>query len=106
MGPVTATAFGSLEIALLQQLPGMHTCHIFLVSIGIFPVGSVVELSTREIAQVVKLNPRLPMRPVVKIIYGEDGEAPIETKMFDLLTHTTVYIKKGLRKSEAHLDRR
>ena len=40
MGPMASTALRSVEVALLQQLPGMHTSHIFLVRIGVFPVGA------------------------------------------------------------------
>lgn len=73
---------------------------ILIEKIGIFPIGSLVELNTKEIAQVVKLNYAVPLRPVVKIISGVDGEEPKETKTLDLTTQPTICIKKGLRKSE------
>lgn len=73
---------------------------ILIERIGIFPIGSYVELNTKEIGQVVKLNHAVSLRPVVKIIFGADGEAPKEAKTLDLTTQPTICIKKGLRKSE------
>ncbi|MFH1783717.1 MAG: HD domain-containing phosphohydrolase [bacterium] len=71
---------------------------ILIDRIGIFCVGSMVELNTKEIAQVVKINRRVSMRPVVKVIYEANGKEPKETKILDLTDHHNVYITKGLPK--------
>lgn len=68
--------------------------------IGVFPIESLVELNTREIAQVIKLNLAAPMRPVVKIIYELDSEEPKEEKILDLTIHPNISIKKAVRKSD------
>lgn len=73
---------------------------ILIERMGIFPVGSVVELGTKEIAEVARLNHVIPLRPVVRIIYEAGGKEPQEEKILDLAAHPTIHIKKGLRKSE------
>lgn len=73
---------------------------ILIERIGIFPIGSFVELSTKWIGQVIKLNREVPLRPVIKIIYEADGERPEETKIVDLITQPNVHIRKGIRKKE------
>lgn len=73
---------------------------ILIERVGIFPVGSIVELDTKEIAEVTRLNHAVPLRPVVRIIYEAGGKEPQEKKILDLTAHPTIHIKKGLRKSE------
>ncbi|MFQ5442126.1 MAG: HD-GYP domain-containing protein [Thermodesulfobacteriota bacterium] len=52
--------------------------------IGIYPVGTMVRLSTNEIAIVTKINPESPDLPLVKIIYDADGGLLAETQETDL----------------------
>ncbi len=73
---------------------------LLIERIGIFPTGSLVELNTREMAQVVGLNHAVPLRPVVKILLEPNREEPKETKVLDLTSHPTIYIRKAIRKSE------
>ncbi|OGW83541.1 MAG: hypothetical protein A2987_04020 [Omnitrophica bacterium RIFCSPLOWO2_01_FULL_45_10] len=70
---------------------------ILIERIGIYPIGSLVELNTRETAEVIKLNNDNPARPVVRIIRDDDGEKPKETKLLDLAAQSAVYIKNGVR---------
>jgi len=73
---------------------------ILLEKVGVFPLGSLVELSTKEIARVVKLNYEVSLRPVVEIIYDASGKVPKETQTLDLTTQPTIYIKGGILKEE------
>ncbi len=73
---------------------------ILIESIGIFPVGSFVELNTKEIGRVIKLNCNISVRPVVEILFGADGEKPKERRILDLTTQPTICIKKALKKNE------
>lgn len=73
---------------------------ILIEEIGVFPLGSLVELDTKEIAEVIKLNRGVPLRPVVKIIYDADGKQPSETKVLDLVTQPTIYIKRERERRE------
>ncbi len=67
---------------------------ILIEYIGIYPVGSHVELNTKEIAQVLKVNHQYPLRPVVKIIRTSEGETPKEEKVMDLSVKRNVFTMK------------
>lgn len=68
--------------------------------IGVFPVGCFVELNTKEIGQVTRVNRLAPLRPVVEIISNPSGKELTETKNIDLVSCPTVCIRKTLIKSE------
>jgi HD-GYP domain-containing protein (c-di-GMP phosphodiesterase class II) len=70
---------------------------IIISKIGIFPIGSLVELNTKEIARVVKLNREINLRPVVKIICNSKREPVTESKTLDLAIETAIWIKKGVK---------
>ena len=74
---------------------------ILINEIGIFPLGSLVQLNTRETGRVVKINRGLPMRPVVKIIYDRENKKLDHTKVVDLAEQPTIYIKQSLKKAES-----
>ncbi len=44
-----------------------------LDNLALYPVGSVVRLNTSEVAVVAGANPRVPMRPLLRILRGADG---------------------------------
>jgi HD-GYP domain-containing protein (c-di-GMP phosphodiesterase class II) len=67
---------------------------ILIERIGFFPVGSFVELNTKEIAQVIKVNHQYPMRPVVKVIYDGEGNKLEEEKIFDLAARCNIFTTK------------
>ncbi len=68
---------------------------ILINRIGIFPIGSLVELNTKELARVVKINFDNILRPVVKIITNSSGEeaAAAEEKIVNLATEPALWIK-------------
>lgn len=66
---------------------------VLIERLGAFPVGSFVKLNNKEIAQVVKTNRSIPLRPILKILYGSDGELLKETRILDLSSQPTIYIK-------------
>lgn len=67
---------------------------VLIDRIGIFPVGSLIKLSTRETAQVIRLNRGKPLRPVVKILFDTQGKKLQGEKILDLSQHPTIYIKE------------
>lgn len=69
---------------------------ILFEKIGVFPMGSLVELNTKEIGQVIKLNHEIPLRPVIKITYEADGKESKETRILDLTAHPTISVKHTL----------
>jgi putative nucleotidyltransferase with HDIG domain len=55
----------------------------FIEWLGIFPVGTLVELHTGEVGLVIEKNPKLQLRPKVAVLIDQDGQrcAP---RFFDL----------------------
>ncbi|WP_342346909.1 HD domain-containing phosphohydrolase [uncultured Nitrospira sp.] len=58
--------------------------------LGVYPVGTVVQLSTGEDAVVVKQNPEMSVRPQVKIIRTCTGEILKEPEVRNLATHSAL----------------
>ncbi|MDD5084852.1 MAG: HD domain-containing protein [Candidatus Omnitrophica bacterium] len=65
--------------------------------IGIYPVGTMVELDTGEIARVEKVNERYPLCPLVRVEskYSRDGRLQ-EPYHIDLAEHPSIYIKREI----------
>jgi len=72
---------------------------ILIERIGIFPAGTFVRLNTREIASVIKDNPKSPLRPVVNIIIDASGKKSDEPKQVDLAKNSVIYIEECLKDS-------
>ncbi|MBC8080229.1 MAG: HD domain-containing protein [Gorillibacterium sp.] len=64
----------------------------FLNIISIYPTGSSVRLSTREMGVVVGQHRGLPSRPIIRIVTQTFG-GEVETREIDLAKHHTVFIE-------------
>jgi HD-GYP domain-containing protein (c-di-GMP phosphodiesterase class II) len=60
----------------------------FVRMLGIFPVGSLVELDTGQVGMVIRNHERLLARPVVRIVFDETG-TPTEPAEVDLSERTS-----------------
>lgn len=64
-------------IKVMNNFSGRHfnpdTLKAFMNMMGLYPVGTMVRLTTGELGVVIRLNDGSPEKPLVKIIYGEDG---------------------------------
>ncbi len=82
----------------------------FVSSIGVFPVGSLIELSTGEVAIVVAHNRVRRLKPRVLVVTGPDKTRSAHPAMLDLLYDTKsggdepVFIKRGLPAGAYGLD--
>ncbi|MEP7155075.1 MAG: HD-GYP domain-containing protein [Betaproteobacteria bacterium] len=79
----------------------------FIQSIGVFPVGSLVELSTGEVAVVVTHSKLKRLRPKVLIIAEADKSHCKHPAMRDLLydvSDNPAYIRRGLPSNAFGLD--
>ena len=65
--------------------------------VGIFSIGQLVVLNTKEVALVVKLNPHNILRPIVEIVYDTTGEKINERKKIDLASEPNIWIIKGTK---------
>jgi len=75
---------------------GYPVVKILIEKIGIFPVGSLVRLNTREIAQVVRDNMQSPLRPVVSVVCSSEGKQLKDPKQVDLMGNPLIYIEECL----------
>ncbi|CAM4362594.1 HD-GYP domain-containing protein [Paenibacillus typhae] len=64
---------------------------LFRDRVAIYPLGLTVKLSTGESGIVVKIDPSIPHRPVVRVITGHEGE-PVTPYEIDLGTALSVVI--------------
>ena len=84
----------------------------FVSSVGVFPVGSLIELSTGEVAVVVAHNKLRRLKPRVLVVTGPDKTPVAHPAMVDLLYdpkmsgEEDVFIKRGLPSGAYGLDLR
>jgi hypothetical protein len=84
----------------------------FVSSVGVFPVGSLIELSTGEVAVVVSHNKLRRLKPRVLVVTGPDKTPVAHPVMVDLLYDPKVggeegvFIKRGLASGAYGLDLR
>ena len=84
----------------------------FVSSIGVFPVGSLIELSTGEVAVVVEHSKVRRLKPRVLLVTGPDKTLASYPTMMDLLydprtaADEPVFIKRGLAPGAYGLDLR
>jgi hypothetical protein len=55
-----------------------------ILTLGVFPVGTVVQLSTGEQAVVMKQHPEIGLKPLVKVFRGSDGNIVDVPQVWDL----------------------
>ena len=58
---------------------------VFLESMGIYPIGSIVQLNNSAIGRVVETHMEAPLRPAVELIIDEYGNKLGEREVVDLL---------------------
>jgi HD-GYP domain-containing protein (c-di-GMP phosphodiesterase class II) len=68
----------------------------FLESMGIYPIGSVVQLSNSSIGRVVEIHTEAPLRPVIELIIDEYANALGEKENIDLLQKKNLFIVKAV----------
>lgn len=87
----------------------MEMVEQFIQSIGVFPVGSLVELSTGEIAVVVTHNKHKRLRPKVLVITDAGKQLTEQPTLLDLIYDVSdrpVYIRRGLPANAFGIDPR
>lgn len=75
-------------IKVMNTFSGRHfnpaTLKAFINLVGIYPVGTMVRLSSNEIAIVTKVNPEAGEDPVVKVVVDKDGTSLDDPYTLDL----------------------
>jgi HD-GYP domain-containing protein (c-di-GMP phosphodiesterase class II) len=73
---------------------------ILVDRVGIYPIGSWVELNTNEIGKVITINDELPLRPVVSVIFDSTGSRLEEPRVVNLVKQFNIFIKRPLSDEE------
>ncbi|HYW83169.1 MAG TPA: HD domain-containing phosphohydrolase, partial [Spirochaetia bacterium] len=69
---------------------------VFLESMGIYPIGSIVQLNNSAIGRVVQTHSEAPLRPTVELIIDEYGNKLGEREVIDLLAKKGTFIVKAV----------
>ncbi len=69
---------------------------VFLESMGIYPIGSIVQLNNSAIGRVVETHTEAPLRPIVELIIDEYGNTLGEREIVDLLAKKGAFIVKAV----------
>jgi len=72
--------------------------------IGLYPVGSWVELNTGEIGKVISLNKNSPLRPKINMIFNANKERLNQIKLIDLSQCTDIFIKCNINPQDLTLN--
>jgi hypothetical protein len=67
---------------------------------SLFPVSSIVRLSTGETGQVVAVNEGKPLAPQVQILLTSEGKPKQENKLIDLSREREIHIVKEVNDRE------
>jgi HD-GYP domain-containing protein (c-di-GMP phosphodiesterase class II) len=84
------------EILNQKNMFSTRVLKLLLERIGIFPVGTWVRLNTKETGIVTRNNEGLPLRPVVQVLFAENGSKLLQPKTMDLATNLLISIEECL----------
>ncbi len=91
---------------IVQEAKGHHLSPEFvdllLTHINLYPPGTVVVLTTKDIAIVTKENPEEPRRPQVKLLFNAQQQAYAGERVVNLADYKTIYITKTHSNSDGH----
>lgn len=73
---------------------------ILLEELSLYPSGAWVQLSTKEIGRVIKVNKGLLLRPVVRVYIDWEGRYIEEKKIIDLSEKNLIHVSKPLTAEE------
>jgi HD-GYP domain-containing protein (c-di-GMP phosphodiesterase class II) len=76
----------------------------FIKCMGVYPVGSLVKLSSNQLAVVESRNLSDPIRPKVKTFYSVSHGNFLESRDIDLFANRHDHIEKGVRAADFDLD--
>jgi len=68
----------------------------FLESIGVFPVGSIVQLNNASIGRVVENHVEAPLRPKIELLIDEYGTKFSDQQLVDLTGKKNIFIVKAI----------
>lgn len=73
---------------------------LFFKRIALYPVGTILQLSSGEIGMVAQVLPELSLRPVIRILVEKDGSIALGRRQVDLTKMLTVMIARVCTEKE------
>lgn len=75
---------------------------IFIMTMGIYPLGSMVRLNNGAVARIAEIRPETPLRPKIQVLIDEQKKefANEEGAVLDLLLEKNLYIAKAIEPKE------
>lgn len=96
-------AFAAVKTVLTtQKLFEPRLMKALFDQVGIYPVGTWVQLSSGDIGLVTGIQPGLPLRPHVMLFYDRDNRKLSNPREVNLQEHATIFIRRNLD-GEPHL---
>ena len=86
--------FGIQTLMRMAGQFGQDVLKALVRSVGLFPVGTYVHLSTGEIAQVLRGSRDNPMRPVVEVVFDKKKRRAEPRRHIDLVESPHLYVSK------------
>jgi len=92
--------------ALLELIKGSRTFYdesvirVLIYCISLYPLGSLVRLSTNAVAKVTKANPGNPKFPIVRILFDERGSKVSDYVIVQTSAERGITIQKSLSSQE------
>ena len=74
--------------------------NIFLETMAVYPIGTIVKLNTGEIGVVIQVIPKLTFRPILRILYDRHGNQPENSLEINLIEHLSIFVEKVLSDKE------
>ena len=91
------------ELAEKNHLDG-GLVNAFIKCMGVYPVGSLVLLTSNKLAIVESRNPHDPVRPKVKSFYSVQQHMFVAAKDIDLGVDSKIGIERGVRADDFEID--
>ncbi len=75
---------------------------IFIKSLGIYPIGSIVLLSDASIGRVIENHPEAPLRPCIRIMIDSLGKTHLQEEgdVLDLMDDRSIFIARAVNPKE------
>jgi len=95
------TGYQSLEIltAEVKTFPQRIT-KAMLRSLTVYPLNEYVELNTREIGKVIRINKESPLRPIVSVIFSSNGEPVDQPRVLNLAENSSLWVARAITLDE------
>lgn len=87
-------------MALAGNYVDRNILNLFLTHVAIYPLGSVVQLDNGQYGMIVKVLPKMQMRPTIRLLTDRQGKLLTSPEEIDLTEHLSLMITKVLKEKE------